>query len=146
MSVRKHIRPKDIVTMATHLLSIATPDGECLVLDPGKKDRPYVQFKGVCWPAARLVFAALVEDPGDDDVHHICENKPCIFPEHLERKTRADHLAVHDHSAFQRDKTHCPHGHAYTDENTAIYNGKRICRECNRTSARERWRLRCWGV
>lgn len=29
-------------------------------------------------------------------------------------------------------KTHCPYGHPYAPENTALVNGSRICRECNR--------------
>lgn len=27
-------------------------------------------------------------------------------------------------------KTHCPQGHAYDDENTYFYRGRRYCRKC----------------
>ena len=29
-------------------------------------------------------------------------------------------------------KTHCKRGHAFTPENTRIYNGDRLCRACSR--------------
>jgi len=34
----------------------------------------------------------------------------------------------------QRAKTHCPHGHEYTEENTIVYpsDGRRRCRTCRR--------------
>lgn len=44
----------------------------------------------------------------------------------------------HDH---QVNKTHCPHGHEYTPENTKLHRGGRWCRECHRADNRERyWR------
>lgn len=35
----------------------------------------------------------------------------------------------------QRAKTHCPHGHEYTEENTIVYpsDGRRRCRRCRTT-------------
>ncbi|WKW86001.1 HNH endonuclease [Gordonia Phage JonJames] len=32
-------------------------------------------------------------------------------------------------------KTHCPQGHSYSPENTAVYDGKRKCKKCSRASA-----------
>lgn len=34
-------------------------------------------------------------------------------------------------------KTHCKRGHAFTSDNTAIYDGKRMCKACDRL--RHRW-------
>ena len=31
----------------------------------------------------------------------------------------------------QRSKTHCPHGHKYTKQNTRYYKGYRSCKKCN---------------
>ena len=35
-----------------------------------------------------------------------------------------------------KDKTHCKHGHEFTEENTRVAGGKRLCRACGRERAR----------
>ena len=40
-----------------------------------------------------------------------------------------------------KDKTHCKHGHEFTDQNTYRNNGKRFCRICLR-NATVRWKQR----
>lgn len=40
---------------------------------------------------------------------------------------------------FQREKTHCVHGHEYTPENTVRRDGHRRCRECHRIEASRRY-------
>ncbi len=42
--------------------------------------------------------------------------------------------------ANMRAKTHCPHGHPYSPENTILYRGSRFCRTCKKleTNAREK--------
>ena len=40
-----------------------------------------------------------------------------------------------------RSKTHCPHGHEYTPENTYNSGGRRHCRKCRRRRNRERKRM-----
>lgn len=41
-----------------------------------------------------------------------------------------------DGAEHQRAKTHCPHGHEYTEENTIVYpsEGRRRCLSCRRAS------------
>lgn len=38
----------------------------------------------------------------------------------------------------QAERTHCPRGHEYSEENTYRHRGKRYCRACNRESHRSR--------
>ena len=46
-------------------------------------------------------------------------------------------------SHWQRDKTHCPHGHAYDVSNTYVdAQGRRFCRACRRERNRVSWATR----
>lgn len=52
-------------------------------------------------------------------------------------------LAEYAASPVRRiSKTHCPHGHEYTPENTMQISGSRRCRECNRISQKKQWAKR----
>jgi hypothetical protein len=74
------------------------------------------------------------------DIHHICKNKRCVNPMHLEPVTRKEH--PDSAPSVQRAKTHCPQGHAYSTENTWLHpqEKSRHCRMCNRLRARARVR------
>ena len=65
-------------------------------------------------------------------VDHLCRNRACGNPKHMQILTFSENLKIKNANA---KKTHCPHGHEYTDENT--YYGKqsnggpqRQCRTC----------------
>lgn len=76
-------------------------------------------------------------------IDHLCRNRRCVNPEHLEPVTRGENvmrgtgLPV-DNAA----KTHCPAGHAYDKDNTylAPADGARQCRICRRSHGRLRRR------
>lgn len=83
------------------------------------------------------------------ELHHTCEMKCCVNPEHLEEVTRSEHRKRHPdllakaHRAAgdkQLAKTHCPHGHPYSGYNLIVRKdrpGYRDCRECGRIAQRE---------
>lgn len=65
------------------------------------------------------------------DVDHLCRNRGCVRPDHLEPVTRAENIRRGDTGALNRGKTHCPAGHLYDDRNTYVDGcGYRHCRAC----------------
>lgn len=65
-------------------------------------------------------------------IHHICKNRICVNPDHLEL---IDKNNPHPDGApiMRRERTHCRLGHEYTTDNTYIRkSGTRRCRECDR--------------
>ena len=64
-------------------------------------------------------------------VDHTCNNRACIRFEHLEAVTTAEN----NRRAAER-RSHCRAGHAWSEDNTYRWNGKRFCRACNATAQR----------
>lgn len=75
-------------------------------------------------------------------IDHLCRNKPCVNPDHLEPVTPSENtrrgLAPVLGSLHNSGKSHCPQGHPYDDENTYRYNGGRSCRTCGRDYMKRR--------
>lgn len=72
------------------------------------------------------------------ELDHLCRNKVCVNPDHLEPVThRENMLRGNGWAARNAAKTHCPSGHAYTAENIVpVKHGKR-CRICRAA----RWKV-----
>lgn len=84
--------------------------------------------------AYELVHGAI---PDDLVVDHLCRNRSCINPEHLELVTNRENILRGDGLAAQNArKTHCINGHPLTPENIYGYDGSRECRLCARARAR----------
>lgn len=71
-------------------------------------------------------------------IDHLCRNKACCNPQHLEPVTysvnylRGDRSSTEGYRAqLERAKTECPYGHEYDEANTYITRrGHRQCRKC----------------
>lgn len=79
------------------------------------------------------------------ELDHLCRNRACVNPLHLEPVTRRENVKRGVGPLRSREwcaaVTHCPKGHEYTEENTYIQrrNGHnlRSCRICRRARLRE---------
>jgi hypothetical protein len=82
----------------------------------------------------RIAYEALVGPlpAGLPDLDHLCRNRRCVNPDHLEPVTRRENVRRGvGHTAINMRKTHCPKGHEYTPGNTKVGNsGGRYCRAC----------------
>lgn len=76
--------------------------------------------------------------PDDLELDHLCRNKRCVNPSHLEAVPHAINMARSPLGAPEqhRAKTHCKHGHPFSGENLYVppTRRQRCCRECVRLS------------
>ena len=88
--------------------------------------------------AHRVSYEALVGPiPDGLDLDHLCRQRSCVNPTHLEPVTRRENTRRGEgYTAQQSAKTHCNSGHPFDDANTYRYRGNRICRACNVEAAR----------
>lgn len=131
-------------------------------LDPDGYGR--LRVNGRLWKAHRYAYEN-TRGPIPDGlvIDHLCRNRACVNPDHMEPVTiaenvlrgldalRARRLAEIDPARVQlrasrptgspvpaSERTACPQGHPYSEENTAYErSGARRCRTCRRTQVRE---------
>jgi hypothetical protein len=91
--------------------------------------------------AAYTVFVGPIPGtfPHGLTVDHLCRNRSCVNPAHMELVSRGENSLRGDGAATKnKQKTHCSRGHSYTPENTYVpSDGKRYCRACSRIRSRE---------
>jgi len=122
--------------------------GECWLWTASKVVEGYGQFFAGRRSAAghpqptrahRVAYELLVGPiPEGMTLDHLCRNRACVNPTHLEPVPLIENLRRGEgFAARNAGKTHCPKGHLYDEHNTYAWKpGMRRCRVCNTETAR----------
>lgn len=140
----RHNRP-----VKDRVLEKTTPGwGGCIIWTGGKSDGyGMIGINGRERVVHRVLYEILVGPVPDGlELDHTCHtesldcpggrciHRRCINPHHLEPVTSEENkMRGRSPIVANAFKTHCPHGHEYTDDNTYVNpGGYRACRECRR--------------
>lgn len=114
-----------------------TKTDTCWIWEGGKHPLGYgsLRFEGKSQYAHRVVYEALKGSIDEGmSLDHLCRNPSCVNPKHLEPVTHKENvLRGVGPTAKNAVKTHCQHGHEFTEENTRVtVVGGRLCRTCDK--------------
>lgn len=113
------------------------PDlGPCWIWTGARTAKGYaerVQIDGVRIQPYRLLWTMLHGPfPAELVPDHLCRNRLCVNPAHIEPVTsRENTMRGESFAARHALVDRCPSGHPYDEQNTRRYRGRRYCRACN---------------
>lgn len=114
---------------------------ECWPWTAGKTKWGYGNFPlGGHWVGAHRMALAVeqgIDIPGPElEIDHTCENKACCNPAHLQWVAYEGRInsVLHFERRFG-DRTHCPNGHPWIEENIYRRGNYKACRICRSAAA-----------
>lgn len=111
-------------------------DSECWTFLGNKNKDGYggISVSGKWWSTHRYSYVTLVgEIPEGLELDHLCSNRACANPDHLEPITHIENVRRGEKAS----RTHCPQGHEYSVENTYLNKkGWRKCKICTADAQR----------
>ena len=103
-----------------------------------------IYYEGRMQKAHRVIWRLeRGEIPDGLQIDHLCRNRRCINPDHLEVVTQSENLRRSPLMDRNSHRTHCIRGHEFTEENTRYRpgSGHRTCIICM-DMHRRNWRAK----
>lgn len=107
----------------------------------------HIHYIGKVRRAHRVVYGLLKGELSKDlQIDHLCRNRACVNPDHLEEVTRRENIKRGSCGEANKKKTHCKHGHPLSGYNLMLIKRKdpngisgedhvqRSCRTCFKIS------------